>query len=79
MAQIGRKPFCKNCDRKLGINCDYKTYTCGAAYIAAENSGKTDEVDERFTHLKKNSRCPDKTYFIPRWTIEEVRKYNNHK
>jgi hypothetical protein len=79
MAQIGRKPYCKNCKRKLNINDDYRTYTCGAAYIAPENNGTLGEIDKRFTHLKKTSRCPEKVYFVPRWTMKEVREHNNHK
>jgi hypothetical protein len=62
MAQIGRKPFCKNCDRKLSINCDYETYTCGAAYIAAENSGKTDEVDRHWQ--EKNTSVKEDGIYI---------------
>lgn len=76
---IGRKPFCKNCSRKLDINCDYRSYSCGAAWVAAQDAGHPDEPDDRFTHLKKNSRCPDKKYFIPAYTLEQVRKHNHHK
>ena len=79
--QIGRKPYCRNCRRHLDINTDYKTYTCPAAYITGNNNGSfliTPE-DERFMHLKKNSRCPEKAYFLPRWTKKQVCEHNNHK
>ena len=76
---IGRKPFCKNCDRHLAINQDYETYCCGAAWLSAKDNGHPDEPDKRFMHLKKNSRCPDKKYFRPIYTIEQVREHNHHK
>lgn len=78
-----RKPYCQNCQNRGSADGthDYHLYPCSCAEeIAKEHPDKIywDEKD-KMGYVTEKQRCPDKRFFKPIYTIEQLKEHNNHK
>ena len=75
---ISRKPHCNWCDNRRSADprADYQLYPCACKELAMKFPDRC--IDGCFM-VKEKMRCPDKRYFKPLYTIEQVREHNNHK
>lgn len=76
---ISRKPYCNWCENRCSEAygpSDYQLYICDVEEFAKRFP---ERVKDGFFMVKEKMRCPDKKYFKPIYTIEQVRKHNNHK
>lgn len=83
MALISRKPYCNWCENRgqaWGPH-NYQLYPCSCGEeIAKLHPGKIRwDKNEKMGLVKEKQRCPDKRFFKPIYTLEQVRQYNHHK
>ena len=75
---LSRKPHCNWCERRGSADgrTDYELYPCSCPELAARFPDKC--LDGCFM-VKEKMRCPDKRYFKPLYTMEQVKVHNHHK
>ncbi len=75
---ISRKPYCNNCKRR-GLadgTTDYHLYPCDCEELAKKYPERT---RYGLFYVTEKMRCPDKRFFDPIYTLEQVREHNHHK
>ena len=75
---ISRKPYCNFCKLRGSADSrtDYHLYPCACKELAKKFPDKC--IDGIFMVTEK-MRCPDKRFFAPIYSIEDIKKHNNHK
>ena len=75
---ISRKPHCNWCKNRgtAWSAHDYHLYACCVEEFAKRFPNR---CDDGIFMVTEKMRCPDKKYFVPIYTIEQVRQHNNHK
>lgn len=76
---ISRKPYCNWCKHRCSEAygpSDYQLYICEVEEFTKRFP---EHVYDGFFMVKEKQRCPDKRFFDPIYTIEQVREHNHHK
>jgi hypothetical protein len=75
---ISRKPYCNNCNNRgpADATTDYHLYPCGCEELAKKYPERT---RYGLFYVTEKMRCPDKRFFDPIYTLEQVREHNHHK
>ena len=78
MSLISCKPHCNWCQNRSSAYgpSDYRLYICGVEEFAKRYP---DQCRDGMFMVTEKMRCPDKRFFKPIYTREEVAKHNNHK
>lgn len=76
---ISRKPYCNWCQNRghspFG-EYDYKLYSCSCEELAKLYP---ERVKDGIFMVTEKMRCPNKNFFKPLYTLEQVKQHNNHK
>lgn len=78
MGLISCKPHCNWCQNRGSAYapCDYRRYPCAVKEFVERFP---DKCHDGMFMVTEKMRCPDKRFFKPIYTREQVAEHNNHK
>ena len=84
MSLISCKPYCNWCENRCQAadgTKDYQLYICACGEELHKLHPDKIHWDEKekMGFVREKQRCPDKRFFKPIYTLEQVREHNHHK